>query len=143
MAGGGRGAHRPTTLLFGAADGTLARAGVGGLGAGRRGRRAGAADLLARAGAGAGVGRLRRGCCRSWCAAAGRRRTSLGAGLWVAGLVAAHGVLGDLLAATTELDRARGAAAGAALGGLVAVTVTLLAPPGRRAGTGTTLTEPR
>ncbi len=54
----------------------------------------------------------------------------LGAGLWVAGLVAAHGVLGDLLAATTELDRARGAAAGAVLAGLVAVTVTLIAPSG-------------
>ncbi len=64
----------------------------------------------------------------------------LGAGLWVAGLVAAHGVLGDLLAATTELDRARGAAAGAVLAGLVAVTVTLIAPPVRG---GTTLTEPR
>ncbi len=50
---------------------------------------------------------------------------------WAAGLVLAHGVLGDLLAATTELDRARGLVAGAALGGLVAVTVTLIAPPVR------------
>ena len=50
---------------------------------------------------------------------------------WAAGLVLAHGVLGDLLAATTELDRARGVVAGAALGGLVAVTVTLIAPPVR------------
>jgi hypothetical protein len=50
---------------------------------------------------------------------------------WAAGLVLAHGVLGDMLAATTELDRARGLVAGAALGGLVAVTVTLIAPPVR------------
>jgi hypothetical protein len=50
---------------------------------------------------------------------------------WAAGLVLAHGALGDLLAATTELDRARGLVAGAALGGLVAVTVTLIAPPVR------------
>ena len=81
---------------------------------------------------GGGVGGVRRWCCRSSCAAAGRRWTCVGAALWVAGLVAAHGVLGDLLAATTELDRARGAVAGAALGGLVAVTVTLLAPPRAR-----------
>ena len=50
---------------------------------------------------------------------------------WAAGLVLAHGALGDLLAATTELDRARGLVAGAVLGGLVAVTVTLIAPPVR------------
>ena len=55
--------------------------------------------------------------------------------------MAAQGVLGDVLAATTELDRARGATAGAVLGGLVAVTVTLLAPPVRDGRT--TLTEPR
>jgi len=54
-----------------------------------------------------------------------------GAG-WAAGLVLAHGALGDLLAATTELERARGVVAGAALGGLVAVTVTLIAPPVNR-----------
>ena len=53
----------------------------------------------------------------------------LGGALWAVGLVAALGLLGDMLAATTELERARGAAAGAVLGGLVAVTVTLLAPP--------------
>jgi len=51
---------------------------------------------------------------------------------WVIGLVAAHDALGDLLAATAELDEARGAAAGAALGGLVAITVTLIAPPASR-----------
>ena len=32
----------------------------------------------------------------------------LGAGLWAAGLVAAHAALGDMLAATTALDQARG-----------------------------------
>jgi len=44
---------------------------------------------------------------------------------WIVSLVVAHGALGDLLAATTELEHARGAVAGAALGGLVAV----IAPP--------------
>lgn len=49
--------------------------------------------------------------------------------VWVVGLVLAHGALGDLLAATAELDQARGAVAGAALAGLVAITVKLIAPP--------------
>ena len=53
------------------------------------------------------------------------------AALWAAGLVVAQGALGDLLAATTELDRARGAVAGACLGAVVALSVTLLAPPAR------------
>jgi eukaryotic-like serine/threonine-protein kinase len=53
----------------------------------------------------------------------------LAASVWAIGLVVALGGLGDLLAATTELDRARGAVAGAALGGLIAVTATLLTPP--------------
>ncbi len=60
------------------------------------------------------------------------------AAVWAVGLAAAHGALGDLLAASTELEYARGAVAGAALGGLVAVTTTLIAPPmkapGRRPG---------
>lgn len=56
---------------------------------------------------------------------------------WVLGLIAAHGALGDLLTATTELEDARGAVAGAALGGLVAVTAILMAPPAR-----TTLSHP-
>jgi hypothetical protein len=51
--------------------------------------------------------------------------------VWAAGLVAAHGALGDLLAATTELDQARGAVAGACLGALVVLSATLLAPPVR------------
>ena len=51
------------------------------------------------------------------------------AALWAAGLVLAHGALGDLLAATTELESARGVVAGACLGAVVALTVTLLAPP--------------
>ncbi len=58
----------------------------------------------------------------------------LAASAWAACLVLAHGVLGDMLAATTELDRARGAVAGAALGALVVVTVTLIAPPVTREG---------
>ena len=53
------------------------------------------------------------------------------ASVWVVALVLVHSALGDLLAPSTELSRARGAVAGAVLGGLVAVTVTLLAPPGR------------
>jgi len=52
---------------------------------------------------------------------------------WVVGLVFAHGALGDLLAATTALEDARGAVAGAALGGLVAVTAALIAPPAPQA----------
>jgi hypothetical protein len=59
----------------------------------------------------------------------------LAASLWAVGLIVALGALGDLLAATTELDRARGAVVGAALGGLVAVTATLLTPPPRRDAT--------
>jgi hypothetical protein len=51
--------------------------------------------------------------------------------VWVVGLVIVHSALGDFLAPTTELSRARGAVAGAVLGGLVAVTVTLLARPVR------------
>jgi hypothetical protein len=53
----------------------------------------------------------------------------LGAGLWAAGLVAAHAALGDMLAATTALDQARGALAGAIGAGLVAVAVSQMAPP--------------
>jgi hypothetical protein len=51
------------------------------------------------------------------------------AALWAAGLVIAHDSLGTMLAATSELERARGAVAGACLGALVAVTASLLAPP--------------
>jgi hypothetical protein len=50
------------------------------------------------------------------------------AALWVAALVAAHAALGDLLVATTEVERAGGPLAGATLGGLVAVAFILLAP---------------
>jgi hypothetical protein len=53
------------------------------------------------------------------------------AGVWVVALVLVQSALGDLLAPATELSQARGAVAGAVLGGLVAVTVTLLAPPVR------------
>jgi eukaryotic-like serine/threonine-protein kinase len=53
----------------------------------------------------------------------------LGAGLWVAGLVAAHVALGDLLAATTALDAARGAVAGSIGAALVVVAVSQMLPP--------------
>jgi len=45
----------------------------------------------------------------------------LGAALWAAGLVAAHAAAGDLLAASVELDQARGAVGGAILAIAVAV----------------------
>jgi hypothetical protein len=48
--------------------------------------------------------------------------------LWVAALIAAQEALGDLLASTTELSRARGGVAGAALGGLVAVAAARARP---------------
>ena len=53
---------------------------------------------------------------------------AVAAAAWVVALVVVHSALGDLLAPTTELSQARGAVAGAVLGGLVAITVTLLAP---------------
>jgi eukaryotic-like serine/threonine-protein kinase len=53
----------------------------------------------------------------------------LGAALWAAGLMAAHAALGDMLAATTALDQARGAAAGSVGAALVAVAVCQLARP--------------
>jgi eukaryotic-like serine/threonine-protein kinase len=60
----------------------------------------------------------------------------LGAALWTAGLVAAHLALGDLLAATTALDEARGLVAGSLGAALVALAVSQMAPPaeGLRAG---------
>jgi hypothetical protein len=53
----------------------------------------------------------------------------LGASLWTAGLIAAHLALGDLLAATTALDEARGLAAGSVGAALVALAVTHIAAP--------------
>jgi hypothetical protein len=55
----------------------------------------------------------------------------LAAASWAAALVAAHAGLADMLAATTRLDEARGAAAGALLGVLAATAVTAIAPPVR------------
>jgi eukaryotic-like serine/threonine-protein kinase len=52
-----------------------------------------------------------------------------GAGLWAAGLLIAHAALGDMLAATTALDQARGALAGAIGAGLVGVAVAQMAAP--------------
>ena len=56
----------------------------------------------------------------------------LTAAAWAAALVAAHAGLADVLAATTRLDEARGAAAGALLGVLAAAVVTFIAPPVRQ-----------
>jgi hypothetical protein len=53
----------------------------------------------------------------------------IGAGLWVAGLVAAQLALGDMLAADVPLEQARGAVAGAVVAALVAVSVSQIAPP--------------
>ncbi|HEV3379104.1 MAG TPA: serine/threonine-protein kinase [Thermoleophilaceae bacterium] len=52
-----------------------------------------------------------------------------GAVLWVVGVIAAHIALGDMLAATTVLDEARGAAAGAVGAALVVLAVSQLAAP--------------
>ena len=53
----------------------------------------------------------------------------LGAGVWAAGLLAAHVALGDMLAATTALDEARGAATGAIGAALLVVAVSQMASP--------------
>jgi hypothetical protein len=53
----------------------------------------------------------------------------IGAGLCVAGLMLAHAALGDMLAATTALGVARGAAAGAIGAGLLVVAVSQMTPP--------------
>jgi hypothetical protein len=52
-----------------------------------------------------------------------------GAGVWAAGLLIAHAALGDMLAATTALDQARGALAGAIGAGLVGVAAAQMAAP--------------
>jgi hypothetical protein len=56
----------------------------------------------------------------------------IAASTWAAALVVAHAGLADMLAATTRLDEARGAAAGALLGVLAATAVTAIAPPLRK-----------
>jgi eukaryotic-like serine/threonine-protein kinase len=53
----------------------------------------------------------------------------LGAALWTAGLIGAHLALGDLLAATTALDTARGLAAGSVGAALVALAVCQISSP--------------
>ncbi len=52
-----------------------------------------------------------------------------GAALWAAGLLAAHAALGDMLAATTALDQARGAVAGSIGAALVVVAAAQMATP--------------
>jgi hypothetical protein len=58
----------------------------------------------------------------------------LGAAMWAAGLAAALFALGDVLAATTALSQPRGAAAGAVLGGLVAVAAAAMREPAEPPG---------
>lgn len=53
----------------------------------------------------------------------------IAAGLWVAGLIAAHVALGDALAADVALDSARGAVVGSMAAALVAVSVSQVAAP--------------
>jgi hypothetical protein len=53
----------------------------------------------------------------------------LAAGVWAAGLVAAHVALGDMLASTTALGEARGAAAGSVGAALVALAVIHMRTP--------------
>jgi hypothetical protein len=53
----------------------------------------------------------------------------VGAGAWAAGLLVAHAALADMLAATTALDEARGALAGAIGAALVGVAVAQMTPP--------------
>jgi eukaryotic-like serine/threonine-protein kinase len=53
----------------------------------------------------------------------------IGAGLWAAGLIVAQIALGDMLAATTALDEARGMVAGSVGAALVALAVSQIAAP--------------
>jgi hypothetical protein len=53
----------------------------------------------------------------------------VGALLWAAGLIVAHTALGDMLAATTALDEARGVVAGSVGAALVVVAVSQLTAP--------------
>jgi eukaryotic-like serine/threonine-protein kinase len=53
----------------------------------------------------------------------------VGAMLWVAGLIAAHTALGDMLAATTALDEARGVVAGSVGAALVVLAVSQITAP--------------
>jgi eukaryotic-like serine/threonine-protein kinase len=53
----------------------------------------------------------------------------IGAGLWAAGLIVTHIALGDMLAATTALDEARGMVAGSVGAALVALAVSQIATP--------------
>ncbi len=53
----------------------------------------------------------------------------MGALLWTAGLIAAHTALGDMLAATTALDEARGVVAGSVGAALVVLAVSQIAQP--------------
>jgi eukaryotic-like serine/threonine-protein kinase len=58
-----------------------------------------------------------------------------GAGLWAAGLIAAHAGLGDVLAADVALEQARGGVAGGVLAALLALSASQVASPAERWGT--------
>jgi hypothetical protein len=56
----------------------------------------------------------------------------IGAAIWAAGLIAAHGALGQFIAPDVPLDTARGIVAGAVLGVVLAVAAAgagLVSPP--------------
>jgi hypothetical protein len=56
----------------------------------------------------------------------------IGAGIWAAGLIAAHSALGQLMGADVPLDTARGAIAGGLLAAVLAVAAAgagLVSPP--------------
>jgi hypothetical protein len=67
---------------------------------------------------------------------------AIGAAAWAAGLVAAHVALGDVLAASTALEEARGAVGGAALGALAAAAAAGLGAPAPQRRARATLSPP-
>ena len=91
-------------------------------------RRARAAAVGAVAGARGRLGRLRR-CCPLVVRGRWLAVDLVGAGLWAAGLTAAHAALGDMLAATTALGEPRGALSGAIGAALLVVAVSQMTPP--------------
>ena len=118
------------SLLFGVPDGTLAR------GSWESSLGAAASDALAPIVTSPALAPVVVWAAFAWGLPFLVRGRSLGldvfaATLWAGALVAAHAGLADMLAATTQLDEARGAAAGALLGVMAATAVTALAPPRR------------
>ena len=128
LARGGRGRDRRGAPVRSPRRGAAARR-LGGLDQRRRLRRARPARLESRPRRPPRRGRRSPSCSRSWCAVAGSRVDLIGAGLWAAGLIVAHIALGDMLAATTALDEARGMVAGSVGAALVALAVSQIAAP--------------